>query len=288
MSNACNLNPECGLDLTGLVDCLTAAQVEDPRHWAELILEQVAGLAPEESARRVWALAQACADGTPPAFVLGRLNFMGVPLIAERGVIYPRPVTERVGRAALRILEDLHRQAPGRELWVVDMCSGSGNLACAIAFHDPECRIWSCDISEEASDLARRNALLLGLQDRVAIRTGDMFESLAEDGLAGRVDLIVSSPPFISTTKLDKERARLLLNEPRAAFDGGPYGLSIHQALVGGAPALLRAQGHLVIEVGDKQSRIVCMLLERHGGYHAISGRDAGDGTEFVVQAQWN
>ena len=271
---------------TDLLARLVAAQVEDPEHWAALIHEEAASLSTEARIRLGAALAQACLDGTPPAFILGKLKFLGVSLIVERGVVFPRPVTERVGTAGLAILRELHQQPPGRELRVLDLCCGMGNLACAIGSHDPATRIWACDISPEATALTRRNAARLGLQDRVATGTGDMFGALAGAGLEGTVDLIVCGPPFISTGQLDKDRAKLLQFEPRAAFDGGPYGLSIHQALINGAPAFLRPGGHLVVEAGARQSRYVCQLLERKGGYQAISGRDPVDGTEFLVQAR--
>jgi release factor glutamine methyltransferase len=266
---------------------LVAAGVEDAPHWAAMIQDEVAALPAEEQGPRANSLIRMCLDGTPPAYVLGKQKFMGLTLMVARGVVFPRPVTERVARAGLRVMVDLHRQRPGRPLRLVDMCSGSGNLACAIAFHDPTCQVWSCDLMPAASDLARQNVARLGLENRVAIRTGDLFGALACDELEGALDVVVCAPPFISTGRLAKDRASLLRHEPREAFDAGPYGLGIHQRVSVEAASFLRPGGFLVLEVGEGQSKQVSMLLARTRAYDEIVALDEnGDEKNFVVRCR--
>ena len=264
-----------------------AAGVEDAAHWAAMIQDEVAALPPEEQASRADSLLRMCLDGMPPAYVLGKQKFMGLTLIVARGVVFPRPVTERVARVGLRVMADLHQHHPGRQLRVVDMCSGSGNLACAIAFHDPACQAWSCDLMPAASELARQNVARFGLEDRVAVRTGDLFGALACDDLKGAIDTIVCAPPFISTGRLAKDRASLLRHEPREAFDAGPYGLGIHQRVSVEAASFLRPGGYLILEVGQGQSKQVCMLLARTRAYDEVAALDEnGDGNNLVVQCR--
>ena len=94
------------------------------------------------------------------------------------------------------------------------------------------------------------------------MRQGDLFASLADLGLEGRVDAVICNPPYISTGKLEKESAHLLEQEPREAFDGGPYGLTIHQRAIKEALPFLRAGGTLLFEMGVGQERQLKLLFE--------------------------
>ncbi|MER2606843.1 MAG: HemK/PrmC family methyltransferase [Siculibacillus sp.] len=184
-------------------------------------------------------------------------RFMGVELEIAPGALIPREETELLGRTALELLAALDH-APR----VIDMCCGSGNLACAIAVARPDARVWGCDLTEETVDLARRNVVRLGLTDRVVIARGDLFAALDGLDLDG-VDLVVANPPYISTARLEGESAHLLENEPREAFDGGPYGIALHQRLVREAAPRLVPGGRLAFEFGEGQERQVAALLTR-------------------------
>lgn len=265
-----------------IVGALIAAELPDAQHWARLIEADVAAHADQADQREAELLAAARRGVAPLAYTLGHQRFMGIDVITEPGVIVPRPVTERVGRAAAKLLAAMPDQGDG--LRVIDMCSGSGNLACALAHADPRVQVWSCDLMETASALARRNVERLGLQGRVAVRTGDLFGSVAGDSLEGRVDLVVCAPPFISTTRLASDRAGLLEHEPREAFDAGPYGLTFHQRTSREAVAFLRAGGAIVFEAGEGQARQVELVLKR-SGYHGMETVDDGQQPLVVVQA---
>ena len=153
--------------------------------------------------------------------------FMDVPVMVAPGVLVPRPETELLGQTARRQLEAVRSQPP----LVVDMCCGSGNLACALAVAAPRARVWACDLTDACVSLAQRNAQHLGLADRVTVLQGDLFAPL-DPGLQGAIDLVVCNPPYISSGRLARDRAELLVNEPREAFDGGPFGISIQQRVV--------------------------------------------------------
>ena len=215
------------------------------------------------------------------AYARGHACFMGLPMLVAPGVLVPREETEHLARCAIAVLAD--RTAAVST--VIDMCCGCGNLACVIARHVPESRVWASDLSEEAVAIARRNATFHGVADRLQILEGDLFGALAGAGLEGAVDVIVCNPPYISEARLGGDRAHLLEREPRIAFAAGAYGISIHQRVARDALAFLRPGGVLLFEVGLGQDRQVQRLVERTGGYDdiTISTDTAGRGRVIVA-----
>jgi HemK-like putative methylase len=209
-------------------------------------------------------LARKRAAGTPLAFILGREPFMGRDFLCEPGVLAPREVTSLVAETAIGFL------APMAEPIVVDVCSGSGNIGCTIALEHPRARVWCADLMPACVALAKKNAELHGVGERVQVRAGDLFAALEGDALDGKVDVIAAAPPFISTGRLAKDRAHLLEHEPREAFDAGPYGLTIHQRLVKEALPLLAPGGYLVCECGEGQEKQVRILFERTRAYATV------------------
>jgi len=190
---------------------------------------------------------------------------MGLPFPVLADVLAPREETELLAETALGLLRE--RPGPAR---VVDMCCGSGNLAIALAHHAPQARVIGCDLTASAVSAARANAERLGVADRVEILRGDLFSPLEGRWLDGRVDLVVANPPYISTGRLATDRAHLLESEPREAFDGGPYGISILQGIVRDAPRFLAPGAWLALEFGLGQERQVQRLLDRAGAYDAV------------------
>jgi len=218
-----------------------------------------------EGVLRLRALLRGRLEGTPLAYLTGRQQFMGVELIAAAGALIPRGETELLGRAALERLHAIVRERGAAT--VIDACTGSGNLALALAWHEARARVWGADLSEDAVALARRNVAHLELADRVSFRTGDLFAPFDEPEFHGRVDLLVCNPPYISSGKVDGMPRGIIGYEPRLAFDGGPFGIRILQRLINDAPRFLRAGGWLAFEVGLGQGPGIRRRLEQHGGY---------------------
>ena len=198
------------------------------------------------------------------ALEAGKADFMGYEFLVARGVIVPRPVTEVMIRACLSLLD-----AAGAYTFV-DLGCGTGLIGIVLAHKFPNSRVVCLDISEDCVRLTQRNIDKHGLSSRVSVRQSDMFAAVQD--LAGQVDIVVSSPPFISTGRLAKDRAYLLDLEPRAAFDAGPFGISIHQRLVKDIKTVMRANaGWLVVEVGEGQKEQMQRLLQRAGGYGQVT-----------------
>ena len=203
-------------------------------------------------------------------------RFMNLDLLVERGVLVPREETELLGNTALELLPEKSK--------VVDMCCGSGNLACAIASRKPDARVWASDLTDACVSLAKRNAEFTGVQNQVEVVQGDLFAGLK--GLEGSIDVVVCNPPYISQARLAGERAVLLENEPREAFDGGPYGLSIHQRMVKEALPFLKPGGHLLFEIGLGQERQVTLLIARTRAYEPVRAVCNAAGEARVVVAR--
>lgn len=201
------------------------------------------------------------------ALARGVVTFMGLELLVAPGALVPRPETEILGREALgRVAEAAKSGVP----LVIDMCCGAGNLACAIAGTVREARVWCSDLTDGCVAVAKANIARHRLGGRVKIVQGDLFAPLATTGLEGQVDVVVCNPPYISTGRLGKERAELLDREPREAFDGGPYGLSIHQRVMRDALAFLKPGGWLLMEFGLGQDRQLRALFARSPGYSRL------------------
>jgi release factor glutamine methyltransferase len=224
------------------------------------------------------------AERAAAAYRLGHQTFMGLELLAAPGALVPREETELLGRTAVATLRALPpRDAPLR---IIDMCCGSGNLACAIASLIPGARVWASDLTDGCVSLARRNAEHLHLTDRVTVLQGDLFAPLGDLDLAGTIDLVVCNPPYISTGRLEKDRAELLVHEPREAFDGGPYGLSIHQRVLKDALPFLVPGASLMFEIGAGQDRQIKILFERARAYEGVALLDDQAGVPRVALAR--
>ena len=228
------------------------------------------------------AMAERRAKGEPLAYITGYETFMGIELIADKGALVPRKETEPLGNEAIKVLRSSALDAPR----VIDMCCGSGNLACAIAHYHPAARVWASDLTDGCITVARRNVENLGVSDRVAVVQGDLFAGLEGCELEGTIDVIVCGPPFISHHKLATESAELLEYEPREAFDGGPYGLSIQQRIVKESLPFLRPGGILIFETGLGQERPAKMLFERAKAYEDIRLIANDEGEVRVISAR--
>jgi len=187
------------------------------------------------------------------------VRFLGIDFDVAGAVLRPREETELLGRAAQAILADITAEPR-----CIDMCCGTGNLAIVLAKHREDARVWASDLTDDTVASARCNVDRHRLGERVAVLQGDLFAPMAEAALEGTIDLIVANPPYISTSRLlEGDRVHLLEHEPREAFDGGPYGITLHMRLINEAPEFLKSGGWLGFEFGLGQDRQVGALLKR-------------------------
>lgn len=248
-----------------------AAASESPRLDAELLLAQVLGLSRGQllargeqvldgGRRRQYAqLLRRRAAGEPVAYLTGRRGFWTLDLEVSPAVLVPRPETELLVEWGLELLQE--RPAPE----VLDLGTGSGAIALALASERADARVLATDRSEAALAVARANAARLGLHLEFA--RGDWFEAC----IGRRFELIVSNPPYVAG---DDPRLAALQAEPRTALTPGGDGLGALRCIVAAAPGFLRGGGRLLLEHGAGQGAAVRALLAAAGFTDVRTRRD--------------
>ncbi len=199
-------------------------------------------------------------SGIPLAHLTGRQNFMGIELLAGSDALIPRMETEILGYEALWIASALAQERGS--VTVLDVCTGCGSIALALAAHEPRCRVFGSDLSAEATTLAQRNARHLNLEDRVEFMQSDLFERFETEGYLGNADLITCNPPYISSKSVDVMHPEISRHEPRMAFDGGALGVSVMRRLIREAPRFLKPESFLCFEVGLGQGNTMLRALK--------------------------
>ena len=193
------------------------------------------------------ALVARRAEQEPIQYILGETDFCGLGLAVGPGVFIPRPETELLVERALAA-------CPRGAGLVLEPCTGSGAVACALAARWPGVSVWATDFSPVAVGWARANVRRLGLTERVTVLEGDLFAPVAGAGLAGRCDLVVANPPYIEHSALASLPDEVRRWEPAHALNGGADGLSVIGRILVEAAGFLRAGGTLLLEIGHDQA----------------------------------
>ncbi len=209
--------------------------------------------------------------GTPLQYLEGTVQFGPLEIMVDRRALIPRPETEQLWELATELV-------PARPSVVVDMGTGSGCLAIALAHDHPQARVIGTDISSQALDLARLNAALAEV--KVDFRQGDRLDALPAK-VVGRVDLIVTNPPYLSEREWEALPAGIRQHEPRLAFVSGD-GLDMYRYLASAATGSLVPGGWLVAEVGDQQAGTILEIFERRG-WRARTHRDWREKYRFLI-----
>ncbi|MGB7296764.1 MAG: peptide chain release factor N(5)-glutamine methyltransferase [Candidatus Aminicenantales bacterium] len=195
-------------------------------------------------------------SGVPLAYITGRREFWSLTLRVGPGVLIPRPETELVVERTLELALNGRR----RSLTIVDIGTGCGNIALALAKELPRARIVATDISSRALRNAERNTRDHQVKN-VSFVKGSLFAALRRLGLEGKCDFIVSNPPYVAAFEWVTLPAEVRDHEPRRALVGGRTGMEFIGRLVKGAPAFLKRGGWLVFEVGEGQAEEAVALL---------------------------
>jgi release factor glutamine methyltransferase len=192
-------------------------------------------------------------SGEPLQYITGRQEFWGLNLLVTPDVLIPRPETEHAVEAAVELMRGI--QSPR----IVDVGTGSGCIALALASELAQAKIEAVDISADALAVAEENAQRLGVADRIAFSRGDLLDGFLAEGPT--FDMVVSNPPYVGETEADKLQAEVRDHEPHCALFGGVEGLDIYRRLVPQAQRVLKNGGWLVMEIGFSQEKSVRELL---------------------------
>lgn len=215
--------------------------------------------------------------GEPVAYITGVWEFMGLPMEVSPDVLIPRVDTEVLAESAINWLTG--RKMDAR---VLDLCSGSGCIGCAIAEAMPKTRVVLADISQEALAVSRRNIRRNALEGRVSLLRADVRE--APPIMLGSFDLVISNPPYIPTIDILTLDASVRDYEPIWALDGGEDGLELYRAILKNWVGVLRPGAMLMFEVGEGQAESVKDLMRMAGLHDAATILDTRE-VERVVTA---
>jgi len=217
--------------------------------------------------------------GEPIAYLLGKKGFHNIELFVAPGVLIPRPETELLVDIGLQEIERLHRPTT-----VLDLGTGSGAIALAIANAAPDALVSATEQSSEALGIAKKNTQLLKLETRVQLMQGSWYGALSNDA---RFDIILSNPPYISNLDPHLSQGDLRF-EPISALTDHASGLTCLEAIINGAKDHLNPNGLIAVEHGFDQSDAVVDLMKSAGlndiqthldlaGHHRVaSGRNSG------------
>ena len=211
----------------------------------------------------------------PVAYIIGRQEFWSLEFQVTRDVLIPRPETERLIEVALLLAA---RSRSAKPLRMLDIGTGSGAIAVSMAKELPSARIYATDISPSALAIARSNATLNGVIERIVFRCGDLYAAIADQ--KAQFDLIVANPPYIRRAEIAALKPEASQWEPRAALDGGADGLDFYRRIAAQAGQFLAPKGAMALEIGAGMGSEVLPILIQAGLYrdlkivHDYAGRE--------------
>jgi release factor glutamine methyltransferase len=260
-----------------------AAISKNPRRDAELLLAHLLDwdqaallthpervLSPPEADQFESMLRRRLAS-EPVQYITGVQEFFGLPFEVSPAVLIPRPETEHLVEA---VLERFSRESSPR---IVDVGTGSGAIAVALAHAIPRSRVTAVDLSSAALEVAQRNAKRHGVLDRLTLLESDLLASIE----SAKFEVVVSNPPYIADGEVLEPQVSNY--EPRSALYAGPTGLEIYERLIPQARRVLKPQGWLMLEIGYGQSPALLKLLS---DWDEVSFLNDLQGIPRVVQAK--
>lgn len=271
----------------------TEAHLEQPRLAAEILLAHVLGCPridlyvrfdscpPPDALSRFRELVKRAAAQEPVAYLTGRAHFFSLEFEVTPAVLIPRPETEILVAAAIDFCRHETRRPT---VDVLDLCTGSGCVAVAIASQVVEVELVASDRSEAALEIARRNIEKHDLQARISVCQSDLFDALGQAPKAV-FDLIVANPPYIARGDYEQLPANVR-REPDEALLAGEDGLEIQRRIAAGAGDFLADDGCLLVETAYDQADRVTALFQQAGTLKAIQTIKDNLGHQRVVKAR--
>lgn len=285
-----------GAVLRNAIRRLTQAGVSEPRAAAEVLLADLLALpraalylhpeqplSPSQEAAYAQRLQRRC-DGEPVQYITAKQEFWSLEFEVNPHVLIPRPESELLVEHGIPIVERWCTAHPGQIPSILDVGTGSGNVALSLARALPQSHVWAIDISLDALRVARRNAQRLGVNARLHWLCGDLLT--AWRAAPPHCILCVSNLPYVTTAEWHELPREIRAHEPPQAFLGGPDGLDIIRRLLCAVPTLLPSGSTVLLEVGWQQAASVQQFCHAHGGFQASGVYHDYAGIARVVWAQ--
>lgn len=216
----------------------------------------------------------------PLQYILGTQEFCGLEFDVNPAVLIPRPETEL-------LVEYVAQRIPAeRQATIVDVCTGSGCIAVAIAQLRPRAQVIATDLSTLSLDVARQNATRHAIGERITWLEGDLLGPLVKQELEGRIDVIVSNPPYIAEADWATLQPEVRLFEPQGALVAGPHGTEVHERLLQESGRYLSPGGALIMEIGAGQACVMRRIVDQIPGlrFHRLVYDAAGLERVVIVE----
>ncbi|GAB4407239.1 MAG: peptide chain release factor N(5)-glutamine methyltransferase [Thermodesulfovibrionales bacterium] len=252
--------------------CLSYYGIEEPQKEAEIILSRCIGIErvsiyrdnPVLSPRQIKTIEgvlERRSEREPLQYILGDVDFYGLRIKVGHGVLIPRPETELVVEEVLKMLRSNQEiRTRYSSLRILDLCTGSGCIALAIARHCPDLKVYGTDVSEKALGYARENRRINSIKN-VTFLKGDLYEPVK--GM--RFDIIISNPPYIRRMDIRNLQPEIKMWEPIEALDGGEDGLQFYREILRHSADYLNNRGSIIMEVGSGEAEDVLRIAEALG-----------------------
>jgi release factor glutamine methyltransferase len=226
----------------------------------------------------------------PLAYITGEKEFYSLGFRVTPDTFIPRPETEFLIDAVLKRSPVTGHRLPVTDhrlpITIVDLGTGCGNIAATLAKYTPHSKIYATDISKKALEVAKENARRHRVEDRITFLKGDLFSPLENRHLKGKIDFLVSNPPYVIRGEIDSLMPEVAHHEPRIALDGGEDGFSFYRRIIEGAPQYLKSKGYLVLELGIDQAPQVKEIVEKTLEFKSIEIIKDYSGIERVIIAR--
>ncbi|MBD3381541.1 MAG: peptide chain release factor N(5)-glutamine methyltransferase [candidate division Zixibacteria bacterium] len=276
------------IDLINFSDqLLDHAGVEAPRQNVERMLEKVMSLKRIElylNPKREVTVSEEAEfknmldrrlASEPLQYILGETEFYGIKYKCDRRALIPRPETEFVVQSALKYI-DRHRG-----LRILDLGCGCGAIVVAVAVKNPDQDYFASDVSTDAIELARENASLNDISDKIEFRTGSMLSPFKNDDL--KFNLVLSNPPYIKSGEFELLHEQIKRFEPRRALLAGPDGLEFIRQMISEASEHLQTDGFLIFEVGLGQAELIREFISSRSAFEYVESVVDYRGVKRVV-----
>jgi release factor glutamine methyltransferase len=223
-------------------------------------------------------------SGEPLQYIIGKANFYGYDIVVKNGVFIPRPETEILVDAVIDYIKNRKPQTAKRKPLILDLCTGSGNIAISLTKVLTHCKIKSSDISEAALKIASENAKHHGVSEKISFINADLLSIPSEYEKA--FDVIVCNPPYVRQEDI-KVLSDEVKHDPIEALNGGVDGLDFYRRIVKYAGKFLKENGFIALEIPDNSESQIGQIIESSGDFSDIKFFKDLNGIDRVVAARF-
>lgn len=276
--------------LNWTTDYFTEKAIDSPRLSAELLIGYVMNLeriqvymnfdktTSQSQLDELHQLVKRAVETEPIAYLIGKAEFYSVPIKVTTDCLIPRPETELLVERAI----DFLRKRTGPQT-ILDLCTGSGCIAVAVAKNYENCSVIATDISDAALAVAAENVKTHKLTDRIQLLQGDLFDPIIKELDESKFDLILCNPPYVTAAEYQKLDKNIKNHEPPGALDAGADGLDIYRKIAQNLDNFLKPDAALIIEIGYAQGPAVKEILEQNASFSEIKIEKDSSNNDRIV-----